>query len=98
MVLEMALRDFAPVPPVGLRWDQPLWRRDAQLDVTKLKLAPGRGDEHPTTILLAKLKDGMSNKDWQTASGWSEGTYRRKRDELLRNGSVLLEMGLYRRA
>jgi RecA-family ATPase len=97
MTLELHLRDFAPVAPIALRWEQPLWRRDDNLDPAKLKTA-GRGDNHPAAELLGMLKDGMTNKEWFEASRWSDGTYRRKRDMLTKSKKVICEMGTYRRA
>jgi hypothetical protein len=44
------------------------------------------------------LKDGMTNKQWFDASGWADGTYRRKRDMLTKSKKVIREMGTYRRA
>jgi hypothetical protein len=32
MSVEMALRNFAPVDPFVVRWEHPLWQRDAELD------------------------------------------------------------------
>ena len=40
----------------------------------------------------------MTNIEWGKASGWSDGTYRRKRDELVETKKVVFEMGTYRRA
>lgn len=97
MTLELHLRDFAPVAPIALRWEQPLWRRDDNLDPAKLKTA-GRVDDHPPAKLLGMLKDGMTNKQWFDASGWAEATYRRKRDILTKNKKVISEKGTYRRA
>jgi len=44
-VLEAAVRSFAPVEPVGLRWEFPLWVPDGGLDVEKLKGKLSRGEE-----------------------------------------------------
>ncbi len=97
MTLEFHLRDFAPVAPLALRWDQPVWRRDSALDPAKLKRAR-KPITHPASELLGKLTDGMTNKEWLTASGWADPTYRRKRDELLKcPAKVVCEMGTYHR-
>lgn len=98
MTLELHLRDFAPVAPIALRWQLPVWRRDEHLDPAKLKKSAGRGDDHPANELLGKLTNGMTNIEWRKASGWSDGTYRRKRDELTDGKKVLFQMGTYRRA
>jgi hypothetical protein len=97
MTLEMHLRDFAPVSPIVLRWDQPLWRRDDSLDPANLKRPAGRGDDHPASQLLGMLAEPMTNTEWRTASGWPDSTFRRKRDELVSGGKVICQMGVYRR-
>jgi hypothetical protein len=96
MTLDLFLRDFAPVAPLALRWQLPLWQRDASLDPTKLKRA-GKPVTRPAAELLEKLRDGMTNKEWLDASGWTDTTYRRKRDELLvPPAKVVCLMGTYR--
>lgn len=70
MILELHLRDFAPVAPIALRWDQPLWRRDASLDPAKLR-KPGPKNDHPSAVLLEKLTDGMTSREWRTAPGFA---------------------------
>lgn len=37
VVLEAAVRSFAPIEPVGLRWEFPVWRRDGDLNTGALK-------------------------------------------------------------
>jgi hypothetical protein len=96
MTMEAVLRAFAPVAPCVLRWEFPAWVRDNTLDPAKLKKA-GRADEHPTLKALEALRDGMSSAEWQRATGWSEGTFRRKRDMLVRAGTVRLVAGQYYR-
>lgn len=96
MSLEFFLRDFAPVSPSVIRWNLPLWQRDDTLDPGKLKKA-GRTDDHPASELLKKLLDGMSNKEWEDASEWAEGTYRRKRDQLIKERKVRFSGGCYYR-
>lgn len=44
-VLDAALRSFAPVAPVVLRWEFPLWKADATLDPDRLKVPQNRGDQ-----------------------------------------------------
>ncbi len=96
MTLDMFLRDFAPVAPFALRWQLPLWQRDANLDPAKLKRT-GRNDLHPASVLLEKLSpQGMSNSEWKKTSGWSPSTYDRKRDELERAGKVQCLMNLWK--
>jgi hypothetical protein len=42
-VLDAAVRSFAPVPTMGLRWAYPLWRLDGLVDVTRIKRERGAG-------------------------------------------------------
>jgi hypothetical protein len=44
-VLEAAVRSFAPVEPIGLRWVFPLWVSDESVDVAKLKGGKSRVDK-----------------------------------------------------
>ena len=98
MALEMHLRDFAPVAPIALRWEQPIWRQDESLDPAKLKKPAGRRDNHPASALLQKLSDGMTAAEWRKAMDWPETTFRTKRDELVEAGKVVCQMGTYRHA
>lgn len=84
---EFALRNFAPIEPFVLRWRGSVWARDTALDPAALK-RPGRTDAHPPEELLRRLVDGMTNKEWRTASGWSDSTFRAKRDQLQMRGLV----------
>jgi hypothetical protein len=87
MALEFSLRNFKPVAPMVLRWEHPQWHTAEELDPSKLKKA-GRTNEHPASELLSLLVDGMTNKDWHQSSGWADGTFRRRRDELLKSKRV----------
>lgn len=91
---EFSLRNFAPVEPFVTRWNYPTWTRDDTVNPALLKKA-GRSDQHPASALLAKLTEGMSNKEWRDAIGWPEATYRRKRDELKTSGKVRDSSGCY---
>lgn len=42
-VLDAVLRSSAPIKPLGLRWDYPIWKPDPSIDVTKLKRERGPG-------------------------------------------------------
>lgn len=94
MTLEMHLRDFAPVDPVVLRWNFPLWVPDRSLNPTKLKKV-GRGDDHPASMALEALVDGMTQKEWREKLGWSDSTMRRKRDELIAGGKISHRSGVF---
>lgn len=96
MVAEFHLRDFAPIPAFVVRWACPVWIREDGEDPAKVKRA-GRSDDHPAAELLAKLDPaGMSNAEWYKASGWTDSTYRRKRDELERNGKAKQMMNVWK--
>ena len=97
MALEFHLRDFAPVEPLVLRWEQPLWRRDDSLDPSKLKRG-GKPVTHPSAELLDALTNGMTGTEWRTAAKWTESTFRRRRDELISARKVICQMGTYRHA
>jgi hypothetical protein len=45
VVLEAAVRSFAPVEPIGLRWQFPLWVPDDRLDTQQLKGKRTQGEE-----------------------------------------------------
>jgi hypothetical protein len=92
--VEFSLRNFAPVPPFVVRWKYPIWTQDETLDPSLLKKT-GRSDEHPASELLKKLRDGMTNKEWRDASGWTDGTFRRKRNELISSGKIREASGVY---
>lgn len=98
MTLEMHLRDFAPVEPIALRWNLPLWSRDHSLNPSKLKRSNGPKEQYLATHLLVKLSNGMTNGEWFAASGWADSTFRRKRDELIKAGKIGIKSGRYYRA
>jgi len=97
MTLEVVLRAFAPVQPCVVRWEFPTWVRDDSLDPSRLKRA-GAPDKHPTSDALAKLKDGMTASEWREAVGWSETTFRRKREAMLKAKQVRFSSGLFYKA
>jgi hypothetical protein len=47
-VLDAAVRSFAPIEPIGLRWSFPLWMPDAEVDPSKLKRQTTRQQERQT--------------------------------------------------
>ena len=96
MVLEAALRDFAPVPATALRWVYPVWTVDVEVDAALLKRSGNKVETFKPADLFAVFRDGMTNPEWHAAIGWSDGTYRRKRDLLLSMGKVKLEDSVYR--
>lgn len=97
MVLEAALRDFAPKAPLCLRWSHPTWSIDTAADPAKLKKRGGPPEKHSASELQSRLKDGMSNAEWLAASGWKDSTFRRKRDELISGKKVVSRSGCFYR-
>lgn len=79
----------------GICW-HPATEADLTATVESTSKA-GRGDEHPASELLELLTDGMTNAEWKHASGWADGTFRRKRDELLNGNAVSNRSGCYYR-
>jgi AAA domain/DnaB-like helicase N terminal domain len=97
-VLEAAVRSFAPVEPIGLRWIFPLWTPDEGLNVGLLKGRLTKADE--TTA----LRDAETNiaildacQTWRTraeirkATGYGDGRANRGIARLLK--TKLLERG-----
>lgn len=98
MVAEFHLREFAPIPRFVIRWDTSVWIREYEEDPAKLKRAAGRHDAHPASELLEKLDSkGMTNPEWQKASGWSPTTYKNKRDQLERDEKVECVMSIWKK-
>jgi hypothetical protein len=96
MTVEMTLRNFKPVEPFVVRWEYPRWQRDGQLDPAALKNSRGAKERHSPEGALNSLSDsGMMYAEWLKASGLSESTFRRKRQELLDFGKVELRGVLY---
>jgi hypothetical protein len=65
VVLDAAVRSFAPVEPLPLRWEFPLWVPVHDIDASKLKGRLSKGeqkqaesDKEGTADILAALQDG----------------------------------------
>ena len=96
MTVEFSLRNFAPVPPFVVRWNQPVWQLDASLSPAKLKVAAGRIDRHPAFEALKLLgKRKLTQKKWAAALNWSESTLRHKIGILLSQGKIRLSRKAY---
>ena len=92
---EFSLRNFAPVAPFVLRWNYPTWTVDYTIDPALLKKTGGKPVQFPLSAMLAKLKDGMSKKEWADATGYTDGTWRRKLTEAMGGGKVCCTSGCY---
>jgi len=98
MTVDLALRNFAPVPQFAVRWEHPVWVRDDQLDPAKLKRVGGRTETNTADKALDALgNDAKGYGEWQRASGMTETTFRRKIKVLLEVGRVEQVGNLYRR-
>ncbi|MFA5265235.1 MAG: AAA family ATPase [Opitutaceae bacterium] len=97
MTMAFVLRAFAPVPDRVARWHFPVWEIDASLDPKKLKKSVGRTETYSADEVMGKLQDGASNAEWHKSTGLSDGTFRRKRDELMQAKKVRCTSGLYYR-
>lgn len=92
---EFSLRNFAPVAPFVLRWNYPTWTRDDTVNPALLKKTGGKPVQFPLSAMLAKLKDGMTKKEWMAATGYTDGTWRRNRDEAEEGGKIRCTSGCY---
>jgi len=99
VVLEAAVRSFAPVDPIGLRWDFPVWERAYALDTSALKgrksKAEERQDEKDAEGRQA-IRDALSAgpatpRHIRTATGFGAGRADRLLDIMAADGEVLFD-------
>ena len=89
MTVDFFLRNFAPVDSFVVRWEFPRWQTDAQLDPADLKTSRGPREKNTANDALSALGDDMLGfAEWQTKTGMSKTTFRRKREELLDTGKI----------
>ncbi|MEM6852910.1 MAG: AAA family ATPase [Planctomycetota bacterium] len=100
VVLEAKVRSFAPVKPVGLRWDFPLWRRADDLDPDSIKGKLTRSEERQAerTIkgmeaIQAKLSgsEGMTPKQIREATGFRKSRTDGLLEQMVANGMLSFE-------
>lgn len=91
--LEFTLRGWAPLSPVVVRWEYPLFQRDDALDPEKLKQAKKRGASPKATTdeyIALVPTDGLSQPEIVTAFkqslGVSQSSAYSKFNELKRDG------------
>ncbi len=65
VVLDAAVRSFAPVEPLGLRWAFPVWYADSELDVTRVKGA-ARCDKQASDDAEADDRVLAACQTWKT--------------------------------
>ena len=97
VVLEAAVRSFAPVEPLSLRWEFPLWQPAFDIDPSKLKGRQGKQEERQSQkdtegaeATLTALVDGSATaRQLRRMTGFGE--YRQKRliDLLIARGDII---------
>ena len=86
--LEATLRNFPPMEPFVVKWDYPLFVRDASLNPADLK-TPGRPSTFTAERLLEALGGSTMNAtDWMKVVGCGKDTFYRLRPELEKAGKV----------
>ena len=96
VVLDAALRSFAPIEPLVLRWQFPLWRPDESLDPGKLKgrltaseQRQSARDSEGVTLLATAFSQGPATiKVLRGRTGLSKARCERLLDQLEASGSV----------
>jgi len=96
LAVDTTLRNHPPQDPFVLRWKFPVFVRDGNLDPAQLRRSKTKPEKFSAVELFAVFRDGMTASEWQRACGWTEGTFRRKRDDLLRQGRIKPEGNLFR--
>lgn len=91
--VSLRLRDFKPVPEFGVRWEFPLFRRDENIDPSKLKLAAGRPRRVNPSELLKAISDRtaenpVSISEWAAISGNKRQTLSEYLPEFRRKGLI----------
>lgn len=93
VVLEAAVRSFAPIDPLGLRWQFPLWVPDDSIDTGRLKGRPPPGqqrqrerDREADNLVLTKCGTWQSNKQLQKATGMGQARVSRSVCRLIQAG------------
>ncbi len=86
--LEAVLRNFPPMAPFVVRWDYPLFVRDAGLDPADLRTAGRPSTFTPERLLEALGDKAMNATDWMKAVGCGKDTFYRLRPDLEKAGKV----------
>lgn len=96
VVLDAALRSFAPIEPLPLRWEFPLWRADESVDPAKLKGNQTKGEQRQSDrdrkgfdAILAALLDGpLTERAIRKAVGMGKERAERLLDMLESQGHI----------
>jgi len=92
--MEFVARSFKPVPPIGLRWQFPVWVRDDSLDLQlKTPGAPGRPASATVNDILQILgSQTLSVSDWSDLCchqlGISDRTFKGLKAQALSKGLI----------
>ena len=85
--VESTVRNFPPTEPFVLEWRYPLFRRQDDLDPTRLKTI-GRPSDYTEEKAIDALHGRMDAKDWRAEIGCSERQFLRLKRALLDKGKV----------
>jgi hypothetical protein len=89
LIVEMALRNFAPKKPFVVRYEHPLWVQAPELRAGDLKDAAGRKRVYREEDTLAKLPpEGATYSEWARKAAISKTTFGRHLERLLDTGKV----------
>jgi hypothetical protein len=97
IVLDAVLRSFAPVEPLGLRWEYPCWHPSDELDTSRLKRQPTaqqlrqtQADSEGKAKIIASMvgESELTSKQLRTATGMSRERLRRLLDSLVYEGRL----------
>lgn len=99
VVMEAAVRSFAPVKPVGLRWEFPVWKRAADLNTHALKDRKTRTEQRQdqkradgVAAVVEALKGGPATpRKLRETTGFSRGRLDRLLDSMTAEGVVIYE-------
>lgn len=95
-VLEAAVRSFAPVPPIPLRWSFPIWKPDCEIDPRAIKGRTSKAEEKQRerdqegvdAILEALDRGPATRRQLRTATGLSPDRLNRLLASIVRDGKV----------
>lgn len=99
VVLEAAVRSFAPVEPLALRWEFPLWTPADGIDTSKLKGRRTKADERQAdkdregidATLTALASGPATARALRRATGFGEYRQNRLLDSIVANGQGVVE-------
>lgn len=95
VVLDAAVRSFAPVKPLALRWEFPLWQPVYDVDTTALKGKLTRADERQSSrddesdnVVLEQCTEWRSRRQIRTLTGFSDDRANRAIRRLIDSGKL----------